>query len=87
MNKLQEHIAQTLAEAARVAIQVISLASAARTENLGPRLSGPIMKQSAMLQDFKKELTERVFIKKNWLGKQALQLLKTLNTNRAGSMQ
>ena len=40
-----EYIEKAVAEAARVAIQKMSMACKARTENEGPRMSGPIMKQ------------------------------------------
>ena len=38
-----EYIAQTVAKAGRAAIQTMSIAGAARTEILVPRMSGPIM--------------------------------------------
>ena len=40
-----EYTAQAVAKAARVAIQTISIAGAARAENMGPRMNSPIMKQ------------------------------------------
>ena len=38
-------IAQTVAKAASVAIQAMAVAEAKRTQNAGPKLGGPIMKQ------------------------------------------
>ena len=43
-----EYIAQTVAKAARVAKQILSVTGAARTENAGPKMSGPIMKQPTL---------------------------------------
>ena len=40
-----EYITQTVAKAARVAIQTMSTAATARAESVGPRMSGPIMKE------------------------------------------
>ena len=40
-----EYITHTVPEAAWVAIQTITTAGTARTENMGPKMSGPIMKQ------------------------------------------
>ena len=40
-----EYIAQAVPKAARVAIQTLYTAGAARRENVGSRMSGPIMKQ------------------------------------------
>ena len=40
-----EYITQAVAKTARVAMQTMSAASTARTENAEPRMSGPIMKQ------------------------------------------
>ena len=37
-------IAQELAEATKAVIQAIALAGAERTQNVGPRLGGPMMK-------------------------------------------
>ena len=38
-------IAQAVAKAARVTIQAMTVAEAERSQNVGPKLSGPIMKQ------------------------------------------
>ena len=43
--KSNEYIAQTVAKAASGSIQTMSLDGAVRTENVGPRMSRPIMKQ------------------------------------------
>ena len=43
--KANEYIAQAVAEATGVVTQTMSMASAARTENVGPRMSRPIMRQ------------------------------------------
>ena len=40
-----QYIAQAVAEASRLAIQTMSVAGTARTENAGPRMNRPIMKQ------------------------------------------
>ena len=40
-----EAIRQAVVEATRAAIQVIAAARTERTQNVGPRLGGPVMKQ------------------------------------------
>ena len=43
-----EYIIQAVAKAARAAIETIAMASTARAENLGPRISGTIMKKPTL---------------------------------------
>ena len=40
-----EAIVQAVAEATRAAIQAMAVAGVERTQNVGPRLDGPMMKQ------------------------------------------
>ena len=65
-----EYIAQAVAKAVRVSIQTMFMAVTARTESVGPRMSGPIMKQPtfdwstkdkyAKLRNFKLEIKSMI---------------------------
>ena len=53
-----EVTAQAVAEAARAKIQAIAAARAKRTQNVGPRLLGPIMKQPTFNWEVKDKYNE-----------------------------